>query len=53
MVPFTSDCAALLYEVTAQRVGQSEYIALITSVYVHADEKWRLAYHQQTPSPTG
>lgn len=39
---------ALVYDVEAQR-GDLLYEAMITTVYVHDDGRWRLALHQQTP----
>ncbi|MDQ1602621.1 MAG: hypothetical protein QOE01_466, partial [Actinomycetota bacterium] len=32
------------------RVGQPPYHALISSVYVRHDDRWLLAFHQQSPS---
>ena len=47
--PLGTDAAAVTYRVTAEREGQS-YDALISSVYVRRDGRWRLALHQQTPA---
>lgn len=44
----TPDVALLTYTVTAHRGGPA-YEALVTSVYVRRDGRWRLALHQQTP----
>jgi hypothetical protein len=51
-VPLTDDAAALIYRVTAQRDGQPQFAALITSVYVNRADRWQLVLHQQTPMPT-
>jgi ketosteroid isomerase-like protein len=41
--------AALVYTAHAQRSGQDEYVAAMTSVYRRADDGWTLVIHQQTP----
>ena len=41
--------ATLVYTATAQRAGAGVFVATMTSVYVAADEGWRLALHTQTP----
>jgi hypothetical protein len=51
VITFTDECAALLYQVTAQRDGQAPYVALMTSVYARRNGSWRLVLHQQTPAP--
>ncbi|MDQ1615983.1 MAG: hypothetical protein QOJ60_1922 [Actinomycetota bacterium] len=50
VVELTQDCGVLVYQVVAQRVGQRPYRALISSVYVRHDDRWLLAFHQQSPS---
>jgi hypothetical protein len=50
-VQLTPDSTALIYRVRAQRDGQPEYAALLTSVYVNRAGRWRLVLHQQTPLP--
>jgi hypothetical protein len=50
-VQLTNESAALVYRVTARRVGQPEFVAVITSVYVKRDDRWQLVLHQQTPTP--
>jgi len=47
----TPDAAILVYRATGKRTGQQDYIALMSSVYVKRDGRWRLAHHQQTPQP--
>lgn len=44
----SADVALLTYAVSAHRGGPG-YEALVTSVYVRRDGRWRLALHQQTP----
>jgi hypothetical protein len=51
VITFTEGCAALLYQVTAQRDGQAPYVALMTSVYARRNGHWKLIFHQQTPAP--
>jgi uncharacterized protein (TIGR02246 family) len=46
------DVVALTYRATARRSDQPRpYRATMTSVYVRRAEGWRLALHQQTPTP--
>jgi uncharacterized protein (TIGR02246 family) len=43
---------ALTYQATARRTDQPRpYRATMTSVYVRRNDGWRLALHQQTPTP--
>ena len=51
-IQLTDSAAAIVYRVTAQRVGQPEFAGLLTSVYVEREGRWRLVLHQQTPVPT-
>lgn len=41
--------AALVYTGTARREGADDVVCAMTSVYVAADEGWRLALYTQTP----
>jgi hypothetical protein len=51
-LPLGPDSMALIYRAAASRPGQADpYRAAMTSVYVHRDDGWRLALHQQTPEP--
>ena len=44
------DNAALVtYQAKAQRAGQPEYEAVMSSVYVRRDGRWLLLLHQQSP----
>ena len=46
----TDDKAALVtYRATAQRAGQAEYEAVMSSVYVRRHDRWLLLLHQQSP----
>ena len=45
----STNVAALLYKVTAQRADSPPYTALISSTYVR-DKSWQLVLHQQTPA---
>ena len=49
LVELGADAAALVYTATAQRAGQNEYVAAMTSVYRRTDDGWQLVIHQQTP----
>ena len=42
------DQAALVYTAEARREGVT-FAALMSSVYVHEGDRWRLALYQQTP----
>ncbi len=44
-----ADAAVVTYSATAQREGDVEYHALMSSVYVRRDGDWRLFLHQHTP----
>ena len=50
VVELTQDCAVLVYTVVAQRSGQSPYTAVMSSTYARNGERWRLAFHQQSPA---
>lgn len=56
VVPLGPAARLVTYEVSATRPGdQGPYRAHLTSVYVAEEgttsERWRLAFHQQTPVP--
>jgi ketosteroid isomerase-like protein len=51
VVEMTPDCAGVVYHVVAQRTGEPEYRALVTSIYRRVESAWKLAFHQQTPDP--
>jgi predicted GH43/DUF377 family glycosyl hydrolase len=53
VVALGEQAAALVYTAHAQRAGQDEYVAAMTSVYRHTDEGWQLVIHQQTPLSNG
>ncbi|MGA7672037.1 MAG: nuclear transport factor 2 family protein [Nitrolancea sp.] len=48
----TTESAVLTYRATAQREGQPEYRAWMSSIYVRRGGQWKLAVHQQTPLQT-
>jgi hypothetical protein len=48
VIQLSEDAAALTYKVTAQRTGEDEYTALMTSTYVRRKGDWMMALHQQT-----
>jgi hypothetical protein len=43
------DFALLTYEVDAQRKTGEPYKALVSTGYVRRGDKWKMAFHQQTP----
>ena len=43
------NAALITYRATAQRAGQPEYTAVMSSVYVRRDGRWLLLLHQQSP----
>jgi hypothetical protein len=44
----TEDSAIVTYRASAQRAGQPEYGALISTAYVRRDGAWMVTFHQQT-----
>jgi hypothetical protein len=50
VLALSEQASAVVYRVTAERVGSAPYTALISSVYVCREGAWRLALHQQTPA---
>lgn len=49
LVSLDADSAAVVYTATAQRGGVPPFRALMSSVYVRRQDRWRLALYQQTP----
>ena len=49
VVVLSDDSATVLYTATAQREGQPEYRAVMSTTYVRRDGEWLIAFHQQTP----
>jgi uncharacterized protein (TIGR02246 family) len=43
------NAALITYRAKAQRAGQPEYKAVMSSVYVRRDRRWLLLLHQQSP----
>ena len=41
--------ATLVYKATAQREGQPEYRALMSTTYERIEDEWLVKLHQQTP----
>ncbi len=41
----------MVYTGTARRDGQPDFTAVMSSVYVVVDGRWRLALYTQTPVP--
>ena len=53
VVPLGADSSALVYVGTGRRDEAEDVVCMMTSVYVHTDDGWRLALYQQTPIPQG
>ncbi len=49
VVALGPDQAILRYTGTGRRATEPDFVALMATVYVRIDEKWRLAHYQQTP----
>jgi hypothetical protein len=49
VMSLTAESAILTYRATAQRDGQPEYNALMTTAFVKEDGTWKTALHQHTP----
>jgi uncharacterized protein (TIGR02246 family) len=43
--------AVIAYHAVAQRTGEEEYRARMSSTYVRRAGRWRLLLHQQSPDP--
>jgi hypothetical protein len=49
VIEATPDSAIVTYQATAQRTGEPEYRALMSSAYARRQGRWQLILHQQTP----
>jgi hypothetical protein len=49
VVELGHDGGVVVYSVVAQRPGQERYSAVISSTYVRDGDRWKLAFHQQSP----
>jgi len=50
VVDLGDDVASISYRATARRESESEYSAMVTSVYARRNGDWQLMVHQQTPA---
>ena len=48
-VNFGDDAVLLSYRANAKRANGEPYEALVSSIYVNENGRWRMAFHQQTP----
>jgi hypothetical protein len=48
VVELGADAAMVVYAVTAEREGQPEFRAVLSSTFVRRDGRWRQAFHQQS-----
>lgn len=45
------DVGALAYHATARRASdETDYTAVVSSIYVRRDDDWLLVFHQQAPT---
>lgn len=44
------DAAVVVYQVSAERAGEPEFNAVVSSTFVRRDRDWQLAFHQQSPA---
>jgi hypothetical protein len=51
VVELTADSGVVVYRVVARRPGEDPYAAIVSSTFTRVDGEWRLAFHQQSPSP--
>jgi hypothetical protein len=49
IVLLSPGCASLTYTASAQMLGEPEYRAVVTSVYVRRGDDWLIALRQETP----
>jgi hypothetical protein len=49
VIQLTDKAAMVIYKTTAYREGNPQYVALISSTYIH-DGEWKLVIHQHTPA---
>lgn len=49
VIEATPDSAIVTYQAKAQRAGEPEYRALMSTAYAHRNGRWQLILHQQTP----
>lgn len=50
VVGLGDDAAVVAYHVTAQRSGEPKFAAIVASTFVRRDDRWQLAFHQQSPA---
>lgn len=48
-IALTDASRLLVYRVPAHRPGSGLYKALVSSAYAYRQNRWKLAFHQQTP----
>lgn len=52
VVVLSDESAMVVYTAQAQREGQPEYRAVMSTTYVWREDEWLIAFHQQTPLVT-
>jgi hypothetical protein len=48
VISLTPDTGVVVYSVVAQREGQDEFRAVLSSTFVRRDGRWRQTFHQQS-----
>jgi hypothetical protein len=49
ILDLSADTRGVVYRASAKRIGGAEYKALMSSLYIRQDGKWKMAFHQQSP----
>jgi hypothetical protein len=50
VVRLGEDAAVVAEPVTAERAGEPEFSAIVASTFVRREDRWQLAFHQQSPA---
>lgn len=51
VIQLAENAASVVYTGRGFRHGEPPFVALMSSTYVRAEDRWRLAIYQQTPIP--
>jgi hypothetical protein len=49
ILDLSADTRGVVYRATAKRSEHIEYKALMSSIYIRQDDRWEMAFHQQSP----
>jgi hypothetical protein len=53
VVPLGDEAAVITYQAVAERSDDDPFKAFVSSTYVRRDDRWLLAFHQQTLASIG